>query len=67
MEVIEMPLKHKHIILDQSLIEEAKEYIGESTDTEVIIHALKYLAEEAKINRLLKKSKGKTKIEKVYS
>ncbi|OGL39808.1 MAG: hypothetical protein A3C43_12275 [Candidatus Schekmanbacteria bacterium RIFCSPHIGHO2_02_FULL_38_11] len=62
-----MPLKHKHIILEQGLIEEAKKYVGKNTDTEVIIYALKYLAEEAKINKLLKKSKGKTKIEKVYS
>jgi len=62
-----MSLKHKHIIIDQDLIKEAKEYIGGSTDTEVIVNALKYLVEESKISRLLKKSKGKTNLEKVYS
>ena len=62
-----MSLKHKHIIIDQDLIKEAKEYIGGRTDAEVIVNALKYLVEESKINRLLKKSKGKTNLEKVYS
>lgn len=59
-----MALKHKHLVLEQDLIEKAKDYLGVSTDTDAIASSLKLIAEEADINDFLKKTKGKAKIEK---
>ena len=62
-----MSLKHKHLILEEDLIEKAKEYLGVSKDTEAVSAALKLIAEEAEINKFLKKAKGKTKIDMAYN
>jgi hypothetical protein len=62
-----MALKHKHLVIEQNLIDRAKDYLGVTKDTDAVVSALKLIAEETEINDFLKKTRGKTKIEKVFN
>jgi hypothetical protein len=53
-----VPLKHKHLKLDQEKIDFAKRYFGVSSDQEAIDRALGLLVEEQRILQTLRSLRG---------
>ena len=51
-------LKHKHLVLDQRKIDDAKRYFGVDSEQEAIDKALSILIEEQRLSKALRPLKG---------
>ena len=59
-------IRHKHLQLDQFKLTRAKDVLGAKTETEAIERALSFVVDESELNQVLKRSKGRTRIRKVF-
>jgi len=59
-------LRHKHLQLDQGKLDRAKSILGAKTETEAIERALAVVVDEADLDKVLKRAKGRTRIHKVF-
>lgn len=59
-------LRHKHLQLDQSKLDRAKSVLGAKTETEAIERALTLVVDETELDKALKRTKGRTRIRKVF-
>ncbi len=61
-----VPLRHKHLQLDQGKLNRAKRILGARTETEALDRALSIVVSEADIDRTLRKMRGRGRIRKVF-
>jgi hypothetical protein len=62
-----MAVKHKHLKLDQSKIDRARKYLGVKTEQETIEQALDRLIVEERIDRTVRRIKGKGGVEDIFA
>lgn len=63
---IMIPHRHKHLRLDQSKIDRARKILGASTETEAIEKSLDLVVQEASINSVLRRARGRLTLRKVF-
>ena len=59
-------LRHKHVQLNQQKLDRARDILGARTETEALERALDIVLSEAAIIGVLKKARGKARIQKVF-
>jgi len=59
-------LRHKHMQLNQEKLNQAKTILGAKTETEALDRALDLVLTEAEVDNVLRKSRGKGRIRKVF-
>jgi len=59
--------RHKHLQLDQARLTRAKTVLGAKAETEAIERALALVVEEHRIDRPLKRAKGRMRLRKVFA
>ena len=58
--------RHKHLQLDRAKLTRAKTVLGAKTETEAIERALALVVEEHRLDRPLKRAKGRMRLRKVF-
>lgn len=58
--------RHKHLQLDHAKLTRAKTVLGAKTETEAIERALALVVEEHRIDRPLKRAKGRMRLRRVF-
>jgi hypothetical protein len=61
-----VPLRHKHLQLDQEKLNRARRILGAKTETEALDRALSLVVSEGDIDTTLRKVRGKGRIRKVF-
>ena len=61
-----LPLRHKHVQLDQRKLDRARRILGAKTETEALDRALSVVVSEDEIDRALRKGRGKGHLRKVF-
>ncbi len=62
-----MPNKRdKHLVLDQELLDRARQVLGVKTERQAVEEALALVASEEALDRLLQKLGGKGQLQKVF-
>ena len=59
-------LRHKHLQLDQEKLDRARRILGAKTETEALDRALSIVVSEADIDKVLRKVRGKGRLQKVF-
>lgn len=59
-------LRHKHLRLNQGKLNRARRILGAKTETETLERALDLVVSEAEIDTVLRKTRGKGRIRKVF-
>lgn len=59
-------LRHKHIRLDQTKLNQAKRILGTATERETVEQALELIVSEEGLDRLLESLRGTGTIKKVF-
>src|SRR5262249_1397974 len=59
-------IRLKHVQLDQFNLTPANDVLGAKTESEAIDRALSFVVDESELNQVLKRSKGRTRIRKVF-
>jgi hypothetical protein len=60
-------IRHKHMRLDQTKLHRVKAILGVATETEALEEAMNLVLAEDAILRVLRRVRGKGRIERVYS
>ena len=59
-------VRHKHVLLDQAKLSQAKRILRAKTETETLDRALDLVVTEAELNAVLRKARGKAAIRRVF-
>ncbi len=60
-------VRHKHVLLDQAKLNEAKRILRAKTETETLDRALDLVLTEAELNAALRKARGKARIRRLFA
>jgi len=59
-------LRHKHVRIDQTKLEKARKVLDARTDTETLDRALSVIVNEADIDAVLRRIRGRGNLKKVF-
>jgi len=59
-------LRHKHVRIDQTKLEKARKILDARTDTETLDRALSVIVNEADIDAVLRRIRGRGNLKKVF-
>lgn len=59
-------VRHKHLRLDQEKLDRARRILGAKTETETLDRALDLVVADGRIDRALRRAKGKGRLVKVF-
>ncbi len=60
-------VRHKHVLLDQAKLNEAKRILRAKTETETLDRALDLILTEAELDAALRKARGKARIRRLFA
>lgn len=61
-----VPIRHKHVRLNQAKLERVKSVLGSATETEALEGAMDLVLGEAEILKTLRRVKGKARIKRLF-
>ena len=61
-----VPVRHKHLRLNQDKLERVKSILGSATETEALERAMDLVLAEAEILKALRRVKGKGRIKRLF-
>jgi len=61
-----VPVRHKHVRLNQAKLERVKSALGTATETEALEGAMDLVLGEAEILKALRRAKGKARIKNLF-
>lgn len=61
-----VPVRHKHLRLNQAKLERVKTALGTATETEALEGAMDLVLAEAEILKVLRRVKGKARIKNIF-
>lgn len=61
-----VPIRHKHVRLNQAKLERVKSVLGSATETEALEGAMDLVLGEAEILKTLRRMKGKARIKRLF-
>ena len=61
-----VPVRHKHLRLNQGKLERVKSILGSGTETEALESAMDLVLTEAKILKTLRRIKGKGRVKRLF-
>ncbi len=62
-----VPIRHKHLRLNQAKLERVKSVLGTATETEALEGAMDFVLAEAEILKTLRRVKGKARIKNLFA
>jgi hypothetical protein len=61
-----VPIRHKHLRLNQAKLERVKSVLGSATETEALESAMDLVLTEAEILKTLRRIKGKGRVKRLF-
>ena len=62
-----VPVRHKHLRLNQAKLEQVKSVLGTATETEALEGAMDFVLAEDEILKALRRVKGKARIKNLFA